>query len=58
MTLARVLKPPAGGGSGTAVLQRAVAAMSADLCGTQTTLHNIWCTHTCKQVVYNSSLRA
>lgn len=41
-TLARVLKPPAGGGGG-ATVQRAVAAMSVELCGTETTLHEIWC---------------
>lgn len=43
MTLARVLKPPVGEGSGAAALQRAVAAMSVELCGTQTTLQQIWC---------------
>lgn len=41
-TLARLLKPPEGGGAAAAV-QRAVAAMSAELCGTETILREIWC---------------
>lgn len=44
MTLARVLKPPIASGSGAATLQRAAAAMTAELCGTQTSLRQIWCT--------------
>jgi hypothetical protein len=42
MTLARVLKPPVASGSGAAALQRAAAAMTGELCGTQTSLRNIW----------------
>jgi hypothetical protein len=42
MTLARVLKPPVASGSGADALQQAVAAMTSDLCGTQTTLQEIW----------------
>ena len=49
MTLARVLKPPIGSGSGAAALQRAAAAMTAELCGTQTHLREIWCAAVCAQ---------
>ena len=49
MTLARVLKPPVASGSGAAALQRAAAAMTAELCGTQTSLRNIWCMAVSKQ---------